>query len=197
MSALCVSQDPYRISQHWEQMQQSFILSTNPTQKRDNRKLTTNSADKESLLLNSGIVYSKRENSSSPRPQQINTEVREHSVTRVHVCAKGELRAPPCVHRIHKHKLKIQMKSTGVRVFQQQWKSAKPSHHLEQSIICLHFQPLPPDLLLQPSDQGECGLRELLYLQTPGLFGEQQLGFICTRGCRLTLRNTFHVLLHM
>lgn len=27
-------------------LQQSFILSTNPTQKRDNRKLTTNRADK-------------------------------------------------------------------------------------------------------------------------------------------------------
>lgn len=37
---------PTDLSQRCEQKQQHVILSTNPTQKRDNGKLTTNSGDK-------------------------------------------------------------------------------------------------------------------------------------------------------
>lgn len=73
---------------------------------------------KENLLSNSGRVYSERENSYILRPWQINTKMWEHCVSCVHVWVKGEMRALPCVHRNHKHKLKNQTEIRQCEDFQ-------------------------------------------------------------------------------
>lgn len=59
-----------------------------------------------------------------------------------------------CAQESQTQARKTKLKFGSVRIFKPEWKNAKPSHHLEQSIICLHFQPLPPDLLLKVWPQG-------------------------------------------
>ena len=78
---LCIKKSPMKITS----LGANFIPSTDPTQKGDNRKLTTNRADKRKPIAELRNSLSKKERTVVSRgPRQINSYVRDS----VYVCVK-------------------------------------------------------------------------------------------------------------